>query len=75
MHKIHSKMLEMALKRLYFSKFPGEHAAGPLEVLAPLAARFEQIHVRPPKISKPVRPCFFLAGGANAWAGVLFHKD
>ena len=59
MHKTHSKTLEMALKRLYFSKFPGEHAAGPLEVLG-------QIHVRPPKISYPVCPCFFLAGGVNA---------
>ena len=34
MHKTHSKTLEMALKRLHFSKFPGEHAAGHLEVLA-----------------------------------------
>ena len=66
MHKTHSKTLEMALKRLYFSKFPGEHAAGPLEVLAPLAMRFGQIHVRPPKFSNPVRPCLFLAGGVNA---------
>ena len=28
MHKTHSKTLEMAFKRLYFSKFVGEHAAG-----------------------------------------------
>ena len=33
-HKTHSKTLEVALTRLYFSKFPGEQAAGPLEVLA-----------------------------------------
>ena len=67
MHKTHSKTLEMALiKRLYFFKFPGEHAVAPLEVLAPLAAGFGQIDVRPPKISKPVRTCFFLTGGVNA---------
>ena len=64
----------MALKRLYFSKFPGEHAAGPLEVFAPLAVRFGQIHLCPPKISNPVRPCLFLAGGVNAWAGVLLNS-
>ena len=53
MYKTHSKTLEMALKRLYFSKFPGEHAVGPLEVLAPLAVRFGQIHVRPQKFLSP----------------------
>ena len=55
--KTHTKMQEMALKRLYFSKFSwGAYPRIPLEVLAPLA-RVGQIPVCPPKISKPVRLC------------------
>ena len=55
MHKTHSKTLEMALKGLYFSKFPGEHAAGPLEVLAPLADSCP-----PPKDFQARTPMFLL---------------
>ena len=48
----HTKTQEMALKRLYFSKFPwGACPRTPLEVLAP-KARVGQIHV-PPKFLSP----------------------
>ena len=55
--KTHTKTQEMALKRLYFSKFSwGACPRTPREVLAP-SARVGQIRVRPPppKFSKPVR--------------------
>ena len=52
--KTHTKTQEMALKRLYFSKFSwGACPRTSLEVLAP-SARVGKIRVRPPKISKPV---------------------
>ena len=52
--KTHTKRQEMALKRLYFSKFSwGACPRTPLEVLTPSA----QIRVHPPKISKPVHLC------------------
>ena len=52
------KTQEMALKRLYFSKFSwGPSPRTPLEVLAP-KARVGQIRVRPLKISKRVRLCY-----------------
>ena len=48
MHKNHTKMQEMALKRLYFSKFSwGACLRITLEVLTP-SARVRQIHVHPP---------------------------
>ena len=56
--KTHTKMQEMALKRLYFSKFSWGCPQTLLDVLAPLT-RVGQIHVCPPKISKPVRLCKF----------------
>ena len=53
--KTHTKTQEMALKRLYFTKFSRENMPRtPLEVLAP-SAGVGQIRVCPPKISKPVR--------------------
>ena len=49
-------MQEMALKRLYFSKFSwGACAQTPLEVLAPSSKSGK--FVSAPKISKPVRLC------------------
>ena len=56
--KTHTKMQEMALKRLYFSKFSWGCPRTLLDVLAPLT-RVGQIPVCPPKISKSVRLCKF----------------
>ena len=75
MHETHYKTLEMVLKRLYFSKFPGEHAAGPLDVLAPLAARFREIHVYSPKISKSVPSCFFFGWRSERLSRRLILKS
>ena len=58
--KTHTKTQEMALKRLYFSKFSWRACPRTLlEVLTP-SARVGQIRVCPPKISKPVRLCLRL---------------
>ena len=59
--KTHTKTQEMALKRLYFSKFSwGACPRTRLDVFAPLA-RVGRIPVCPPKISKPVRLCSFMS--------------
>ena len=51
--KTHTKTQEMALKRLYFSKFSWRACSRtPLEILAPLA-RVGQIPVYPPKFLSP----------------------
>ena len=62
----HTKTQEMALKRLYFSKFSwGACPRTTLEVLAP-SAEVGQTRIRFPKISKPVRLCGLQRSVRNA---------